>query len=201
MIQLPPPRADGGISLERAIRLRRSIREFGDGRVSLPDLSSLLFSIAGVTDPGRGFRATPSAGALYPVDLWVLASRVDGIDAGSWRYEVGTHALSRTASGDPARAFADAAFGQGCVAAAAVSLLLCADYERLRPTYFDLSPRLAWLEMGHAAQNASLQAAALGLGAVCIGAMDAGRVRAIAGVPGSMEPVYAVSVGHPLAAA
>ncbi len=84
MIQLPAPRLDGDLSLERTILDRRSVREFTDGPLSLDDLSCLLWSISGITDRSTGYRATPSAGAIYPLELWVLASRVEGLEPGSW---------------------------------------------------------------------------------------------------------------------
>jgi SagB-type dehydrogenase family enzyme len=197
MVQLPAPRLDGDVSLERSIVERRSIREFSDAPLTLDELSSLLWSISGVTDEETGFRATPSAGALFPLELWVLVSRVDGLEPGAWRYVVGEHTLSKATDGDKAQAFSAAAFNQPCIAAAAVSIVLAADYERLRVKYFDLSERLAWLEMGHAAQNASLQAVTLGLGAVCIGAMNVEQVREMTDMGAEFDPVYAVSVGRP----
>ena len=80
MIQLPPPRLDGAMSLERSIDDRRSIREFSDQPLTLGELSDLLWSISGITDAGTGYRATPSAGAIYPLELWVLVSRVEGLE-------------------------------------------------------------------------------------------------------------------------
>ena len=197
MIPLPAPRLDGDLSLERTILDRRSIREFSDEPLTLSELSGLLWSISGVTDEATGYRATPSAGAIYPLELWVLASRVDGLEAGAWRYVVGDHGLLPAEPGDHAAAFSSAAFNQACIAGAAVSIVLAADYAGLRETYGALAERLAWLEMGHAAQNVSLLAVAQGLGAVCIGAMNDETVRSFSGMPKGLDPVYAISIGRP----
>lgn len=197
MIQLPSPRLNGEMSIERSILDRRSIREFSDEPLTADELSSLLWSISGITDPETGYRATPSAGAIYPLELWVLASRVQGLDPGAYRYVVGDHGLVKATDGDHAAAFSAAAFNQACIAGAAVSIVLAADYAGLRETYGGLAERLAWLEMGHAAQNASLVAVAHGIGAVCIGAMNADAVREFGGLSADVDPVYAISIGRP----
>jgi SagB-type dehydrogenase family enzyme len=197
MIQLPAPRLDGDLCLERTILDRRSVREFSDEPLTLGELSDLLWSISGITDEATGYRATPSAGAIFPLELWVLSSRVDGLEPGAWRYVVGDHALLPAEAGDHAASFSGAAFGQACIAGAAVSIVLAADYTGLRETYGGLAERLAWLEMGHAAQNASLLAVARGLGAVCIGAMNADTVREFSGMSADLDPVYAISIGRP----
>ncbi len=197
MIQLPPPRLDGAMSLERSIDDRRSIREFSDQPLTLGELSDLLWSISGITDAGTGYRATPSAGAIYPLELWVLVSRVEGLEPAAFRYVIGDHALDKVTDGDHAAAFSAAAFNQACIAGAAISIVLAADYAGLRETYGGLAERLAWLEMGHAAQNASLMSVARDLGAVCIGAMAADAVREFGGLPADLDPVYAISIGRP----
>ena len=197
MIPLPPPHLDGAMSLERSIDARRSIREFSDQPLSAGQLSDLLWSISGITDQQTGYRATPSAGAIFPLELWVLVSRVDGLEPAAYRYVVGDHTLEQTATGDHAAAFSAACFNQACIAGAAVSIVLAADYTGLRETYGDLAERLAWLEMGHAAQNASLMAVARDLGAVCIGAMNADAVRDFGAMPAALDPIYAISIGCP----
>lgn len=197
-IHLPPPRFDGPVSLEHALRLRRSVRDFGSKPISLGQLGQLLWAAQGVTGPG-GLRAAPSAGALYPLELIVVAGNVEGLAPGVYAYAPASHALARLVAGDRRAAMAAAAFDQRWMQAAAATIVFCAVPGRTTHKYGTRGIQYVYIETGHAAQNVFLQAQALGLGAAAVGAFDdAGMARALALSP-RLAPLYLMPVGPPAA--
>jgi SagB-type dehydrogenase family enzyme len=189
-VLLPAPRAAGSMSLEEAIRTRRSQRSF-DARPIAPDaLGQLLFAAQGITAPAAGLRAAPSAGATYPLELYVVAP--DGVH----HYEPVGHRLSRVSPADRRAELSRAALGQDAVRDAAVDLVIAADVARTAARYGARADRYVLLEAGHAAQNVLLEATALDLGAVPIGAFDDGDVRALLALPAERAPLYVIAVGH-----
>jgi SagB-type dehydrogenase family enzyme len=143
-----------------------------------------------VTD-AAGHRTAPSAGATYPLEVYaVTAERVS-------RYLPGEHALSPVGAGDVRPELAAAAIGQETVATAPLVMVITGVVSRTAARYGTRAERYVWMEAGHAAQNVLLQAVALGLGAVPVGAFDDDRVRAVVGAPADEKPLYLVPVGHP----
>ena len=136
-------------------------------------------------------RAAPSAGGLYPLELYV----VDG--QGVWHYEPARNALGRIATGDHRAELAQAALGQPQVGAAAANLVFTGVTARSRPRYGDRAERYVDIEVGHAAENALLQATALGLAAVPVAAFDDDAMRKVLGVGAAETPLYIVCVGRP----
>lgn len=197
-MKLPQPRTDGGLSLVRTLEERRSIRDYATTPLSLEDASQLLWSAQGVTDTESGYRAAPSAGATFPLETYLVAGAVDGIEPGVYHYDPATHSIERTAEGDIRPELAAACMNQGCVASCAAGVLFGMVVGRTAEKYGDLARDFVLLEAGHAAQNVSLQAVDLGLGAVAIGALDAARIKAIAGMGSEAEPVYMMVMGKPV---
>lgn len=188
---LPDPPSDGSVSLEEALRLRRSVRDFDDRALTEAEISSLLWAAQGITDP-RGYRAAPSAGALYPLELYLLTSE------GLFHYLPNEHALQRLGESDLRRPLYEAALQQEFILEAPATIVFTAVQSRTEARYGpSRSPRYIHMEVGHAAQNLLLQAAALGLGAVPVGAFNDDRVQAVLGLPADHEPLYLVPVGHP----
>ena len=192
---LPPVESRGELSLEEAIQRRRSVREFGRSSLALEDVSQLLWAAQGITARG-GFRTAPSAGALYPLELYVVAGNVEGLSAGLYRYRPKTHELVHVTGGDLRKPLAAAAFGQSAVRQAPAVLVIASVYERTTVKYGQRGHRYAHMEVGHAAQNVHLQAAALDLGTVLVGAFDDSEVQDALGLPPDHEPLGLMPVGH-----
>jgi SagB-type dehydrogenase family enzyme len=187
---LPSPRLSGPASLEEVLAERRSVREFLADPLSDEELGQLLWAAQGVTD-AEGRRTAPSAGALYPLELYAVTS------AGVYHYDPATHSIATHRTGDHRRGLQTAALGQGSVGEAPVTFVIAAVYERTAVKYGDRAERYVHLEAGHAAQNVLLEAVALGLGAVPIGAFSDERVEALLELPPEERALYLIPVGHP----
>lgn len=187
---LPPPRTSSPVSLEAALEQRQSVREFLPDPLSDQELGQLLWAAQGVTDP-TGHRPVPSAGALYPLEIYAVT------ETEILRYDPSTHSVGTHRSGDHRRDLQVAALGQDPVGEAPLTLVIAAVPARTAVKYGDRAARYVHLEAGHAAQNVLLQAVALGLGAVPIGAFVDERVEAVLEFSPGEHPVYLISVGHP----
>ena len=174
-IILPEPRNSGGISVEEALLERRSIRNYKNEALTLAEISQLLWAAQGITHPG-GYRTAPSAGALYPLEVYVVAGNVDGLRPGIYKYRPQGHELEKVAEGDVRGELCAAAIDQECIEDGAVVLVFAAVYERTTRKYGMRGEQYVHMEVGHAAQNVYLQAVSLGLGTVVIGAFDDGGV-------------------------
>ena len=196
-IEGPAPRLQGSVSLEEALSERRSVRQYSDDPIGLEEASQLLWAAQGVTAEWGG-RTAPSAGALYPLELYLVASRVDGLAPGVYRYSPDAHRLIVVWRGEVTRRMADAALDQRSVRDAAAVLVLTAVYGRTEERYGDRGVRYAHMEAGHAAQNVCLQAVSLGLGTVVVGAFEGDALRELLNAPREEEPLYLIPVGRPL---
>jgi SagB-type dehydrogenase family enzyme len=197
-VSLPAPSRDGTVSLERTINERASVREFASRELTLDHIGQLLWAASGeTTDATSGpTRAAPSAGGLYPVVSYVVAGRTHGLDAGFYRYDPRGHRLALVRDGDLRRRLAAAALGQAPITAAPCVVVLVADYDVTRARYGDRgAERYVHMDAGHAAQNVLLQAQALSLGAVPIGAFSDSRVMEVLGL--DLPPLYLIPVGYP----
>jgi len=190
VISLPEPKLKGTMSLEEAIQRRRSKRSYISQELTLEEISQLLWSVQGITDERRGFRAAPSAGALYPLEIYLV--KADGL----YRYIPDGHRIKRLSEKDLRRPLAQAALWQGFVAQAPIDIVICAVYERVTSKYGKRGVRYTDIEVGHAAQNLHLQAIVLGLGSVPIGAFDDDAVKKVLSLPKDHQPLYIIPVGH-----
>jgi SagB-type dehydrogenase family enzyme len=193
--ELPAPTLKGTHSLEHALAARRSVRDYGPARLTRHELGQVLWAAQGITERA-GLRTAPSAGGLYPLELYVVAGVCD-LEPGIYHYRPDPHALALNATGDHRADLAAAALGQECVAHAPAIIVVAAVYARTTGTYGDRGRRYVEMEAGHAAQNVCLQATALGLGAVVVGAFDDHEVKRVARLPRREEPLALVPVGHP----
>jgi SagB-type dehydrogenase family enzyme len=193
---LPAATLGGGHSLERVLAARRSVREFGRTKLTRRELAQLLWAAQGITDPA-GLRTAPSAGGLYPLELYVVAGDVSDLEPGVYHYQPVAHALALGAPGDHRADLGAAALGQECVARAPAIIAVTAVYARTTGKYGERGRRYVHMEVGHAAQNLCLQATALGLGAVVIGAFDDREVKRAAALPPRQEPLALLPVGRP----
>ncbi len=198
---MPPPRLAGRMSVEEAILRRRSRRKFSVQPISLEELGQLLWAAQGITDGRTGFRAAPSAGATYPLIIYVVVGEngVVGLEAGVYRYVPKNHSLILVRIGDYRRELCVECLGQECVLTAPVSIVIAADYGRTTSVYGERGRlRYVPMEAGHASENVYLQAEALGLGTVAVGAFDDEGVRRIIGCSPEETPLYVMPVGKPV---
>jgi len=194
-IALPEPRFDGWLPLGEALRGRRSARDFRPQPLTIGEAATLLWAAQGVTDPA-GLRAAPSAGALYPLEAYLVAGEVSGLAPGVYRYRPSQHQLTLLAAGDARAALTAAAHAQDWIATSAAVLALAAVFRRASVKYGRRGERYAVLEAGHAAENVCLAVAAMGLGATVVGAFDDARVRALLRLAEDAEPLVLVPVGR-----
>lgn len=188
-LNLPKPALKGGVSIEETIKARRSIRSYSDKELTLEQLSQLLWAAQGITD-ARGLRAAPSAGALYPLEVYVIKS--DGF----FHYRPQGHRLKVVEAEDLRQRLASACWGQDFVAQAPVDIVICAVYERITSRYGDRGVRYTDIEVGHAAENIHLQAVAMGLDSVPVGAFNDKAVSSLLGISKEERPVYIIPVGY-----
>lgn len=187
---LPEPRLESELSLEEAIARRRSVREFTEESLSREEISQLLWAAQGITDP-RGLRSAPSAGALYPLELYVATSD------GAYHYLPRGHALRVVGEEDRRPDLWEAGLKQGALQEAPAIFVVTAVYQRTEAKYGERAERYVKLEAGHAAQNILLQAVALKLGAVPIGAFYDDQVQSALALHADHQPLYLIPVGHP----
>ena len=200
IVLLPLPRLKGNMSLEESIAYRRSIREYLDKPLTLNQLSQLLWAAQGLTELKWGFRASPSAGATYPLEIYVVVAEngVEGLEPGIYHYDPYTHTIRLTRKGDFVDELYEACLRQPWVKEAPVNIVIVAEYERTTRVYGERGIRYVHMEVGHVGQNIYLEATALGLGTVAIGAFYDNQVREILGLPPNYHPLYVMPVGVPV---
>ena len=194
-ITLPSPALKGKLSVEEALRRRRSVRDYTKGALSLAEISQLLWAAQGITLRAEGFRTAPSAGATYPLEIYLVAGNVNGLAAGIYRYIPVRHTLLRTAEGDVRAKLRDASRGQPWVREAPATIVIAAVYARTACRYGGRAQRYVDIEVGHAGQNVYLEAESLGLGTVAVGAFDDAGVKQALGLKKEEEPLYLMPVG------
>lgn len=190
IIKLPEPGCKGRVSLEEGIAGRRSHRKFAGKGLTLAQISQLLWAVQGITAPD-GRRSAPSAGALYPLEIYLVTK--DGL----FYYGPSDNILYVLSREDLRKELARASMGQRVVEYAPVSIIICAEYARVGVRYGNRAERYVHIEVGHAAQNLHLQATVLGLGSVPIGSFDDSAVKNLCLLPKEYEPLYIIPVGYP----
>ena len=193
-IKLPEPRYRSDVSVEQALKERRSVRSYNDEPLTLEQVSQILWAAQGITDK-RGFRTAPSGGALYPLDLYVVVGNVNGLDEGIYKYQPGGHSLVMVQKGDKRAELCDATYNQLFVKDAAVDLVFFSVYERITKKYGERGVRYAHIEVGHAAQNVYLQAVALNLDTVVVGAFRDDEVKKVISGEENEDPLYIMPLG------
>jgi SagB-type dehydrogenase family enzyme len=207
-IRLPPPQLKGKVSLEETILRRRSVRRYRREPLDLHQLSQILWSAQGITGT-RGFRAVPSAGATYPLEIFVVVGQQgviaseakqapEELQAGIYHYEAASHSLSLHKPADLRPDLARATLDQEFIIDAPVDIVICALYHRTSYKYGRRGERYVHMEVGHAGENIHLQAVALGLATVEVGAFHDEEVRTILGVEEQIKPLYIMPLGKPV---
>ena len=193
-IKLTPPNLKGKLSLEEVLNKRRSIRDYKKEEISFEDFSQLLWSLQGITDKLNGLRTAPSAGALYPLEIYAVVGNVKGLKPGVYKYFPHSHSVKKILDGDKRKDLANSALGQESIIESAVNFVITAVYSRTTRKYSQRGERYVMIEVGHAAQNLLLQATALNLGAVPIGAFYDNKVKSVLKM-NEEEPLYIIPVG------
>jgi SagB-type dehydrogenase family enzyme len=196
-IALPDPVSFRGLGIEEALETRRSVRDYSDRPLSLAALSRLLHAAQGITEQRLGFRAAPSAGALYPIELYAVVHNVSELAAGIYHYAVQEQALEALQQGDFRGRVVRAGLFQEFLGQANVCFILSAVFQRTRWKYRERAYRYVLLEAGHVGQNLYLAATSMGLGACAVGAFLDTQLNDLLGLDGAAEAVlYIVSVGE-----
>ncbi|MBN2209279.1 MAG: SagB/ThcOx family dehydrogenase [Candidatus Coatesbacteria bacterium] len=198
-VKLPAPSLKGTLSVEEAIKHRRTIRSFADRPLTLAQLSQLLWAAQGITDDAHGFkRAVPSAGATYPIEIYVACGEqsVKGLAAGVWRFSASEHSISKVKPEDQRAELARDSVSQMWAAAAPVTFAIVCEYSRTAGKYGERAAKYVHYEAGNVSQNVFLQCEALGLSAGIIGAFNDDEVSAALGLPKAFEPLLLMPVGY-----
>ncbi|RLB05352.1 MAG: nitroreductase [Deltaproteobacteria bacterium] len=198
-IVLPKPQVKGKTSLEEALFARRTVRSFAPTTLTMDELSQLLWATYGISDPRQGKRTAPSAGALFPLELYIAVGEggVEGLHSGIYHYLHARHALEIVAKGDRRKEVAQASLWQMWMAEAPLMVIITAEYRRTTGKYRERGIRYVHMEVGHAGENLLLQSVALELGAGIVGAFYDDKVAAVLEIPPHHEPLLIIPVGHP----
>ncbi|MBP8821123.1 MAG: SagB/ThcOx family dehydrogenase [Brachymonas sp.] len=196
MFTLPPPALNGAHSLAQLLKQRRSVRNFAPAPLTLAHIGQLLWAAQGITADGK-LRTAPSAGALYPLELYVVAGHVEGLPSGVYHYQPHGHCLVPVVSGDKRHELASAAVKQMWIATAPAVVVFGAVHARTAAKYGSRASRYVHIEVGHAAENLFLQAQDLDLATADIGAFDDQEVARVLRLPGDVAPLLLMPVGVP----
>jgi SagB-type dehydrogenase family enzyme len=194
-IKLPKPELIGEQSVELLLQQRRSVRFYQNTALNLAEVGQLLWSAQGVSN-AQGLRTAPSAGALYPLKLFIVVGNVKELSPGIYQYNPEDHSLQKTANGDSRKSLQKAALNQSCVGDAAIIFVFTAIYKRTTWKYGKRGVRYVHMEAGHAGQNLFLQAEALHLGTVVVGAFDDDKVREVLNLDSDIQPLSLMPVGR-----
>jgi SagB-type dehydrogenase family enzyme len=193
-ISLPEPAHDGQTSIESALSKRQSIRHYTPDPLTLAEVSQLLWAAQGINRPG-GYRTAPSAGALYPLELYLVSGQVDQLPTGVYRYHPENHSLEPLMLGDFRRELSQAALNQESVKDAPAVILISAIYQRTTGKYGERGIQYVHMEVGSAVENVYLQAVSLNLGTVFIGAFNDDQVKSLLKLDVQEQPLCLLPVG------
>jgi len=189
-IKLPRPKEKGSTSIEETLNQRRSVRDYKKGPLTLEEISQLLWAGSG---KNLYRRTAPSAGATYPLEIYLAAGEVEGLEPGLYYFSYSKHHLEKRREQDIRKKLSRASLSQGMIEEAPVDIIITADFSRTTGHYGQRGIRYVHMEVGHVGQNISHQANALNQGTVMIGAFDDKEVKEVLGI--KEEPLYIIPVG------
>lgn len=195
VIKLPEFMSDSKVSVEAALRARKSIRSYQGKDLTLAEVSQLLWAAQGITRK-NGMRTAPSAGALYPLEVYLVVGQIEQFPVGIYKYRTQGHELVQVSDEEKRQALAAACYGQSCIERGAINIVIAAVYERTAHKYGERAVRYVHMEVGHAAQNIYLQGVALELGTVVVGAFDDSRVKKTLLMDADEYPLCIMPVGR-----
>jgi len=197
-ISLPQPENTNQVSIEEALLGRRSVREYKEESLTLKEVSQILWAGQGITgSSGRG-RTAPSAGGLYPLELYIAVREVEDLEPGVYHYSPQEHKLEKILEGDVNKQLAVAGLNQTWIEEAPMNLIITAFYSRVTIQYGERGIRYVYLEAGHAAQNVYLQVESLGLGTVVVGAFHDDKMAELLDLSAEETPIYIMPIGKKL---
>ena len=193
-IKLPEPKKNGSVSIEKALANRRSVRSYSSEPVSLNELSQLLWAAQGITNKS-GFRTAPSAGALYPLKLYIIAKNVKSLKKGTYKYIPSGHKLIKVKPNTNIEKVFKGALSQWSIKDASLNIIFGADFSVTEEKYKNRARQYVYQEAGHAAQNVYLQAESLEIGTVVIGAFYKNEIKSAVGMEDNETPICIMPVG------
>jgi len=196
IIQLPTPRYDGDTSVEKALLQRRSVRSYKKDLLTVSDISQILWAAQGITEKSYGLRTAPSAGALYPLELYLVAANVDELKPGIYKYIPQDHTIKRINDGDKRIAISNAALKQDAIEISSAIIIIAAVVEQTAVKYGNRAERYIHFEVGAVGQNIYLQSVSLGLGTLMIGAFKDNALKKVLGLPNSENPYAIMPLGN-----
>lgn len=198
LIKLSKPSFDGPISLEKAIKGRRTVRSFSSTKMTEPQFSQLLWAAQGITEDRGNKRSAPSAGALYPMDVYAAVGKdaVNGVEEGVYHYNPTDHVVIRILENDIRKDVARASLEQMWMAHAPVIMVITSEYSRITVKYREKGISYAIMEAGHISQNIFLQGVALGLSAGIVGAFREEKIMKCMGIPRQHIPLIIMPIGY-----
>lgn len=191
IIELPEPKFSSITSIEEVLHKRRSIRDYLDDPLSISDISQILWAAQGITEETYGLRTAPSAGALYPLEIYIAVSNVNDLNPGVYKYKPQNHTLEKIDEGDKRLNISNAALQQDAIANSSAIVIISAVYERTAVKYGSRAERYIHIEVGSVGQNIYLQSVSLGLGTVMIGAFKDEALKKVLALPKN-ENLYAI---------
>jgi len=209
IIQLPNPRYESETSVEKALNMRRSIRTYAEEPLSISDISQILWAAQGITKKTEklptkwntkyewqgGYRTAPSAGALYPIELYLIVGNAKGLSKGVYKYIPKNHSLKKVFDGDKRTEIYDAALQQSSIKEGAALIVMAGVYERTSFKYGERAERYVHIEVGHIGENIYLQGITLGIGTVMMGAFKDEELKKVLDLPEDEYPLAIMPLG------
>jgi len=195
IVQLPAPKLQSETSVEEALNNRRSIRNYTKEPLLLAEVSQILWAAQGITEKSYGLKTAPSAGALYPLEVYLVAANVKDISEGIYKYNPRNHSIEKIESGDKRMEISNASLKQEAIEECSALVIITAIYERTSVKYGDRSERYVHMEVGHAGQNIYLQAVSLGIGTVMMGAFQDEALKKVLKLPTNEFPLAIYPLG------
>jgi SagB-type dehydrogenase family enzyme len=195
VIKLKEPYYESKFSLETALLKRRSVRDFKKYDMKLHELGQFLWAAQGISEQGKKYRTAPSAGALYPLEVYALNGDVTDLDKGLYKYRPEGHEIVQYSNQDVRNELSQAALYQAWMKNASVVLIIAADFARTTKWYGERGKNYVLIEVGHVAQNIHLQAVSFNLGTVVVGAFEDDRVIGSLDLPENQEAICIMPVG------
>jgi SagB-type dehydrogenase family enzyme len=194
IITLSKPILDSKISIEKALNTRRSIRNYKKSPLSLEQISQLLWAAQGITN-SQGLRTAPSAGALYPLEIYLVSNNVSNLDPGVYSYKNNSHTLKKISQENKISDLSGACLNQECVKNCSAAIVICVIYERTTQKYGPRGKDYALIEVGCASQNIHLQAVSLNIGTVYVGGFEEHKVTQVIQAKNNEHPWCVMPLG------
>ena len=195
LIELPSPIYSSNTSIEESLHKRRSIRDYSEKPPTISEISQILWAAQGITEKSYGLRTAPSAGALYPLEIYIAVSNVSDLIPGLYKYNPRKHTLNKISEGDKRADISDAALKQDAIKNSSAIILITAVYERTAVKYGNRAERYTHIEVGAAGQNIYLQSVSLNIGTVMIGAFKDKDLKNVLSLPQNENPLIIMPLG------